>query len=109
MAQVSNEELGTLLESLIGLNNQLIGINTAVFSGIGGSGSNPVSLSSITVTSTSPNEQAVVNEMVSISENLAWLATVVNSLQSTATVSFATVTTETVDIDPPPDSGEKTN
>lgn len=108
MAQISNDDLDDLLESLIGLNNELISINTDVFSRIGGSGSNPVSLSSVAVTSSTANEQAVVDEIDIISANLAWLATVVNSLQSTDTVSFATATTETENVTPPPETEEKT-
>jgi hypothetical protein len=103
MAQISNTDLDDLLEALVNLRNELAQINEDVFDRIGGAES-PVSVSSVTVTSTSGIEQDVIDEIELVSSNLAWLATAANSLLSADTAVLQSATTED-NIEPPPSSG----
>lgn len=100
MAQITDADLNDLFEALVNLRNELVQINEDVFAHIGGT-EDPVAVSSVTVTSTSNNEQAVIDELELISADLAWLATVANSLLSADSAVLQSAATEG-EIEPPP-------
>lgn len=100
MAQITDADLNDLFEALVNLRNELVQINEDVFAHIGGT-EEAVAVSSVTVTSTSNSEQAVIDELELISADLAWLATVANSLLSADSAVLQSAATES-EIEPPP-------